>query len=301
MSRKTRVASLSIVSNTALILMKFAVGSMTGAVSIISEAIHSLMDLIAALIAYISVKFADRPPDSSHPYGHQKIENVSAVIETILIFAAAILIIKEAVFKLVHHSEVEFAGLGCAVMVVSALVNTFVSKKLYRVAKEEGSVAIEADALHLKADVYTSAGVAAGLLILWVTDYHVLDPLIAILIALFILKEAYDMLRASFEPLVDATLSAAEIAMVRSVISGYHHVLVDYHDLRTRRSGNVKHMDLHVTVPAQMTMKEFHDICDCIERDIEKQMKNTQVLIHGEPCHPPCKACELSRGGDPCR
>lgn len=300
MSKKQRVAKLSIISNSALIAMKLAVGLMTGAVSIISEAVHSFMDLIAAAVAYFSVKFAERPPDESHPYGHEKIENISGVIETLLIFAASFFIIKEAVHKLTHHTEVEFAGLGFAVMAVSAIVNYFISRKLYAVSKAEESVAIEADALHLKTDVYTSAGVALGLLVLWITDLHVLDPLIAILIALFILVEAARMLAKAIGPLLDAKLSDDEIKHIHALIGGYRDVFLDFHELRTRRSGNIKHMDLHMTFPSRMTVQEFHDICDNIERDIESAIRRTKVLIHGEPCSNRCDTCKFMRRSKYC-
>jgi cation diffusion facilitator family transporter len=249
------------------------------------------MDLAAAVIAYISVRFADRPPDESHPFGHEKMENISGVIETILIFVASIFIIKEAVMKLLHHEPVRFIGLGFAVMLISSVVNTIVAKRLYAVAKAEGSVAIEADALHLKADVYTSAGVAIGLLIMWVTGFQFLDPVVAIVIALFILKEAYGMLISAFGPLLDAKLSDEEIAQIKDVFSNYTTLIIDYHELRTRRSGIIKHIDLHITIPHTMTVRELHSICDRIESDIEQRIRHTKVLIHGEPCNSQCAAC----------
>jgi cation diffusion facilitator family transporter len=300
MSRKSDVAKLSVASNTLLIILKLVVGVMTGAVSIISEAIHSMMDLLAALIAYISVKVSGRPPDDSHPFGHEKIENISSVIETILIFAASIIIIKQAVMKLMHHTPVQSAGLGFAVMAVSAAVNYFVSRKLYAVARAEESVAIEADALHLKADVYTSLGVAAGLLILWVTGLHILDPIVAILIAVFIMKEAAELLLSSFGPLMDAQLSENEIGKIRDIMERYRDVFVDFHELRTRRSGNIKHIDLHMTTPSRMTVRDCHDLCDTIERDIEENIRNTRVLIHAEPCKTDCTACSLSNNNQYC-
>lgn len=291
MSRKTQVAKLSIISNSALILMKFAVGILTGAVSIISEAIHSTMDLIAAVIAFISVKVSDRPPDKSHPFGHEKAENISGVIEAILIIIAAFVIVIEAVKKLATGSEVDHVGFGFGVMAVSAIVNVVVSTKLYKVAREEESVAIEADALHLKADVLTSIGVAAGLLLIWIFDLHILDPIVAILIAVIILKESYEMLMRSFSPLMDATLSDEEIELIRKILGDHRDIYVDIHDLRTRRSGKIKHIDLHMTIPHLMTVKEFHDISDDIEGDIEKALSNTKVLTHSEPCDGACAKC----------
>jgi cation diffusion facilitator family transporter len=157
MNAKVKVAQLSIISNTLLIILKLAAGILSGSVSIISEAIHSSMDLIASVIAFFSVKVSDNPPDSRHPYGHGKVENISGVIEALLIFAAAIWIIFEAVKKLFGEKiELDSIALGSLVMIVSAIVNIFVSRRLYKVAHETNSVALEADALHLKTDVFTS-------------------------------------------------------------------------------------------------------------------------------------------------
>lgn len=170
MNAKVSIARLSILSNTLLIILKLAVGLISGSVSIISEAIHSSMDLLAAIIAFLSVRVSDNPPDSRHPYGHGKIENISGVIEALLIFMAAIWIIIEAVKKLLGEKiELEAIGLGSLIMLISAIINAIVSKRLYKVARETNSVALEADALHLKTDVYTSLGVALGLGLIMVT------------------------------------------------------------------------------------------------------------------------------------
>lgn len=283
MSKKQQTARLSIISNTALIIMKLAVGIITGSVSIISEAIHSMMDLAAAVIAFISIRISSRPADHTHNYGHEKLENVSGVIEALLIFLASVLIIREAIKKIVSNEPVTSIGMGFVVMFISAAINFFVSRRLYKVAREEESIALEADALHLKVDVYTSLGVGFGLLLIYITKLNFLDPVVAILIALFILKEAYDMLKRAFSPLVDAKISNAEIDCIKSSIAQFHEKHVDYHDLRTRRSGNIKHIDFHLDLPEHMTVAEAHDICDRIEHEIESKLTNTKILIHVEP------------------
>jgi cation diffusion facilitator family transporter len=264
--------------------MKVVVGVITGSVSIISEAIHSTMDLLAALIAFISVRISDIPPDENHPYGHEKVENISGVIEALLIFAASVLIIIEAVKKIIHHEPIASIGLGFIVMFISAIVNLVVSKILYKVAKEEESVAIEADALHLKVDVYTSIGVGVGLCLIWVTGITILDPIVAIVIALVILKESWDMLRKAFRPLIDSSISEDEIQIVKESVKRYNDICVDVHDIRTRYSGKIKHIDFHLSMPDNITMKEAHDICDKLEYDIGKKIRNTKVLIHAEAC-----------------
>jgi cation diffusion facilitator family transporter len=289
MNRAARMARLSILSNTVLILLKLGVGILSGAVSIISEAIHSLMDLAAALMAFFSIRFAQRPADSQHPYGHEKVENVSGVVEAILIFAAAALIISESIRKLIHREPIEHLELGVAVMAVSGIVNTVVSRVLYRVARQEQSIALEADALHLKTDVYSSAGVALGLLLIvvltrlfhaaWATS---LDPVVAMGIALLILFESWKMLRKAFSPLMDTSISAEELAVVQSSVAR-RHPEASLHSVRTRRAGRMKHIDFHLAVPASMSVQESHDICDDIERDLERRLSNTSVLIHIEP------------------
>jgi cation diffusion facilitator family transporter len=292
MSNKIKVARLSIYSNTILILLKLIVGLISGSVSIISEAIHSTMDLLAAIIAFFSVKASEKPADEEHPYGHGKYENVSGVIEALLIFVAAIWIIVEGIKKLLHPEGIGSIGIGFIVMFISAFVNNIVSRKLYKVAKEEDSIALEADALHLKADVYTSLGVGGGLLLIWITGLNFLDPVVAILVAIFILKEAYHLLMSAFAPLLDVKLSEEEIKIITEQINKHKSVYCDYHNLRTRKSGRIKYIDLHLVFPENMTIKIAHDLCDVIENDIEKLLINTEILIHIESCTKTCTDCK---------
>ncbi len=283
MNKKVKVARLSILSNTVLIICKLVVGIISGSVSIISEAIHSSMDLLAAIIAFLSVRISDTPPDKKHPYGHGKYENVSGVIEAILIFVAAGWIIFEAVKKLVSVTPVESIGIGSIVMLFSALVNILVSRRLYKVAKETDSIALEADALHLKADVYTSLGVGVGLLFIWATGWYILDPIVAILVAIFILHESYILLKTAYSPLLDVQLPDNEIEAIEASIRKFTNSNINYHQLRTRKAGFYKYVDLHLEVPRMLTVDEAHHICDKIEKDIESKIKNIEVHIHVEP------------------
>ncbi len=281
MNAKVSIARLSIVSNTLLILMKLAVGIISGSVSILSEAIHSSMDLIAAVIAFFSVRVSDNPPDSRHPYGHGKIENISGVIESLLIFIAAIWIIVEAVRKLLGEKIVlESIALGSLVMLISAMVNTFVSRKLYKVARATNSVALEADALHLKTDVYTSLGVAIGLGLIIVTRINWLDPVIAILVALFIIWEAYHLLIKAFTPLLDTAWNTNEIEELEQKLKGLE---VKYHNLRTRVAGNYRFIDIHIQIPEDVTVGSAHKYCDKIENELTSFYENVTVTIHVEP------------------
>jgi cation diffusion facilitator family transporter len=281
MNQKVSVARLSILSNSFLIILKVAAGIMSGSVSIISEAIHSAMDLIAAMIAYFSVRVSDNPPDSRHNYGHGKIENISGVIEALLIFVAAAWIIVEAIKKLVGGPfELEALALGSAVMMIAVIVNIIVSRKLYKVARLTNSVALEADALHLKTDVYTSLGVATGLMLILITKQYWLDPIIAILVAIFIIYEAYDLLKRAFLPLLDEAWMDEEVSELEKTLIMMN---VNYHELRTRIAGNYRFIDLHLEIPENVSVGDAHKYCDTIESELSKKYENLNVTIHVEP------------------
>lgn len=287
---KQGAAGLSVASNIILVLLKLAVGIMTGSVSIISEAIHSATDLLASLIAFFSVRVSDKPPDDDHPYGHGKIENISGTIEAALIFLAALYIIYEALRRIVEGSQLEHLGLGAAVMAVSAIANALISRYLMRVARATDSLALEADAWHLNADVLTSAGVFAGLIAVRLTGLAALDPLIAIGVALFICKTAYELTRKSSSGLMDGKLPAEEEGEIRAILEGHCDSFVGFHGLRSRKAGSRRHVDLHLVVPGDINVADAHAICDHLEKDIEDQLPNTEVTIHVEPApsHHPC-------------
>ena len=289
MNRKVSVARLSVLSHSLLIVMKVIVGILSGSISILSEAIHSFMDLLAAIIAFFSVRISDTPADERHPYGHGKFENISGVIEAILIFIASGWIIIEAVRKMLYPHAIEKIGLGIVVMTISAAVNFFVSRRLYKVAKSTDSIALEADALHLKVDVYTSLGVAAGLFLMLILDYftnsplvHYLDPVIAIVVALLILRESFILFKKAYAPLLDEALSEEEVERIKALIGRYCSETVNYHGLRTRKAGNYRYVDFHLNVPAVMSVKEAHDLCDAIEEEIKSTLGHTEVTIHVE-------------------
>lgn len=281
-SRKVRAASLSVGSNTLLVIVKLVAGLLTGSISIISEAIHSANDLVAAIIAWFAVRISDRPPDKDHPYGHGKAEGISGWIEAGLIIVAAGAIIIEAVKRLVHGSQVELIGVGAAVMAGSAVLNIIVSRYLFTVAKEEESLALEADAQHLATDVYTSAGVAAGLFLVWLTDWHVLDPIVAILVALFIIRVGWQLTRRATGHLMDQQISLGEQRQVEAALNRDERV-VSWHDLRTRMSGARREIDVHIVVRRDSSLIEAHEIADDMERRIAALFPSANVVIHTDP------------------
>ncbi len=283
---KSNAARLSIISNSLLVVGKLGAGIFMGSVSVISEAVHSGLDLIAAIIAYIAVRKASVPADEDHPYGHGKVENVSGTIEAILIFGAAFYIIYEAIHKLTVGGEVESVGIGAVIMVISAVVNWFISQNLFKVAAETDSVALEADAMHLRTDVYTSVGVLVGLGAIKITGLSILDPLVAIAVALLIIKAAWDLTKASFVHIIDCRLPMEEEAVVINILQQHTSKFVEYHKLRSRKSGAERFIDLHLVVPQNAPVMEVHALCDHLEERIEESLPRTHVLIHIEPCDP---------------
>jgi len=297
--RKRQVALLSVISNTTLVALKLAVGLAISSVSVISEAIHSGVDLIAAAIAYYSVRTSGIPADREHPFGHGKIENISGTVEAILIFLAAGWIIFEAAQKIVRPEPLEMAAWGAAVMLLSAVVNTFVSRKLFRVGKETDSVALIADGWHLRTDVYTSAGVMTALAVIWAADLlapevnlHWVDPAAAIGVALLIIKPAWDLTQQSARDLLDVQLPGEEIAWIESLILQRKPVVKGYHQLRTRKAGNFRFVEFHIMVDAQMTVEASHRITQEFAREIRERFPGASVTTHVEPCDGSCsKRC----------
>jgi len=281
-SRKTRAAALSVASNATLVVLKLIVGLLSGSVSILSEAIHSANDLLAAIIAFFSVRVSDRPPDQEHPFGHGKIESISGAIEAGLIILAAIWIIVEAIRKLISGGEVDHLGLGLGIMLFSVLLNVFVSRHLFKVAKQEESLALEADAQHLATDVYTSLGVASGLALVWITGWHMIDPLVAIGVALLIGRIGWRLTMNAAQHLMDHTLPATEIERIEQVLREDERVR-SWHDLRTRKSGSERHIDLHVVLRVDATLLEAHDTADQLEKRIAALFPSAHVVIHTEP------------------
>jgi cation diffusion facilitator family transporter len=283
LDRKSKVAMLSICSNTTLIIFKVLAGILSGSVSIISEAIHSGMDLVASLVAFFAVRQSSKPADIEHPYGHGKVENLSGLVEGVLILVAAAMIITEAIKKLTEPQPIEQAYVAILVMVSAGIVNYCVSRKLYKVSKEEDSMALEADALHLKTDVYTSLGVGAGILLIKFTNISILDPIIAMLVALLIIKESWELLKRAISHLIDVKLPAEIEEEIGKIILEHKSEIIDYHKLKTRQSGNVKHIDFHITVPPQLSVQEAHDIVGNLKQEINHKFQNTRVNIHVDP------------------
>jgi cation diffusion facilitator family transporter len=282
--RKTRAAAISIASNATLIVLKLVAGAITGSIAVITEAIHSGIDLMASMVAYFSVRKADEPPDESHPYGHEKVENVAAGIEGLLIIVGAGIIIFEAVRRLVDQAEVEKLGFGIAVIGFSVVANVVVSTYLYRQARLTDSPALEGDAAHLRTDAFTSAGVLLALVLVEATGIEELDAVTALVVAVAIVWAGVQILSRSSRVLVDEALPEAELAAVRAAIADFgSDEVVGFHKLRARRAGSRRYIDLHVQFRTGTTLERAHELAHELQRAIRGRVRGADVLIHLEP------------------
>jgi len=290
---------LSIASNALLTLGKIAVGISIGSVAVLSEALHSGVDLLASFIALFAVKTAGIPADEGHKYGHGKIENISGSIEALLIFFAAGWIIFESIKKLSSPEPMHGAFWGFAIMLVSVALNTFVSQKLFKVGTETDSLALLADAWHLRVDIFTSAGVMIAMLAIWLgskmltqTNLLWIDPVVAILVAIFIIKAAYNLTKEAIGGLLDTALPEAEEALIKDSIVRYYPQISGYHQLRTRKAGDSRFLEFHIQVRETMSVTEAHHIGKKISSDIKGLLANTNITVHAEPCDGKCtKRC----------
>ena len=287
---KTRAALISVVSNITLTALKAAAGAVTLSVSILSEALHSGLDLVAAVMALMAVRRSRVPADADHNFGHGKFESMSGLAEGALILVAVGMIVWSAFRRLVAGEvDVRLPLVGLAVMGVSALANVFVSRMLFRVAKKTESVALEADAWHLRTDVWTSAGVLGGMAVIAVgtrvglPEVHHLDPVIAVGVAVVIARAAWDITRRSYDHLVDRSLPPQEVEKIAALLRDHYPQLTGFHRLRTRRAGPARYVDLHVVVPGTQSVAEAHALADHLERDLETLLPRLEAMIHVEP------------------
>lgn len=281
---KSGAAALSIASNSILIALKLAAGAITGSIAIVTEAIHSLVDLVASVVAFISVRKADLPADAEHPYGHEKVENLAATIEGILILVGAAVIVYEATHRLVIGASVESLGIGIAVMAFSVLANLVVSTILSRRAREHDSAALEGDAAHLRTDALTSIGVLVGLGLVEVTGAAAFDSITALLVAAAIVWAGLTIIRRSSGVLVDEVLPPEEMDRIEAAIAAARtSEVAGYHKLRARRAGSRRHIDFHVQYRSGTTLERAHELAHQMRASIEAEIHQAEVLIHVEP------------------
>jgi cation diffusion facilitator family transporter len=281
---KSGAAALSIVSNSFLIAIKLAAAAVTGSIAILTEAIHSLIDLVASVVAFVSVRKADEPADRDHPYGHEKVESLAANIEGMLILVGAGIIVYEATHRLVEGAEVETLGVGIAVMGFSVVANLVVSGVLTRQAQRHESPALEGDAAHLRTDALTSAGVLVGLLVVELTGIAAFDSITALIVAVAIVVAGLRIIRRSSGVLVDEALPDEEVDRIEAAIAAVRTPEVaGYHKLRSRRAGARRYIDLHVQYRSGTSLERAHALAHEMRDAIEGCLPRAEALIHVEP------------------
>jgi cation diffusion facilitator family transporter len=282
-STPQRAALISVVSNTALVAAKIAVATLSGSAALLSEALHSGLDLVASAIAWLSLRFAAHPPDREHPYGHGKWENVSAFLEGLLILGVAVWVLYEAGQRLFTPVALTYLNLAMAVLVGSALVNLVVSQALRRAARRFDSVALDADAAHLSTDVYTSLGALAGLAGYYLTGHHLFDTGAALAVGVIILGIGIKVTHGALHGLLDSRLPAEEEDAVRRIVSQVTPHL-ELKELVSRKAGPMRYLDLTLTVCRWETLEEIHRLCDDLEARLGERFPGARIFIHPEPC-----------------
>lgn len=281
--QKRFAAGLSILSNALIILFKLIAGFLTGSMSIISEAIHSMSDCLASVLTFFAVVRSSKPADKGHPFGHGKYEDVAGFIEGLLIIFASFYITWESCRRIVSNSTLEFdSDIGIVVMIIAIISNLLVSSYLFVVAKNTDSIALKADAKHLSTDVYSSLGVLLGLILIKITGILILDPLIAIFVSLIILKTGVTITKETLNNLLDGTLPEEDIEKIKRIINSCENIK-GYKNLKSRRSGSSRDIDITILCNGNLPLKDCHAICDLLESNIRKALPNAQITIHCEP------------------
>ena len=290
-STKKGAIWLALIVILGLVALKFTIAFITGSISIMAQTADSFLDLFSVLVAFFAIRVSARPADEDHPFGHGKIENISAVIQALLIFSAGGLVIYSAIDRIISGESVERTVAGIAAMAVSVFVSILLSRHLLKVAQSSESLALEAIGHNIAADVYSAGGVLAGLVIIQFTGFTIIDPVIALAVALIIIKSAYNVIKNSFPGLMDDRLPEAEEAKIKSCLDEHAGQIVGFHKLRTRRAGDLRFIDLHLVMPKDASVEEAHRMCDHLEKDLEERLANANVIIHIEPCAIECANC----------
>ncbi|HNP56496.1 MAG TPA: cation diffusion facilitator family transporter [Gordonia sp. (in: high G+C Gram-positive bacteria)] len=286
-ARLQRFAWLSIGAAIATIALKTGAWWVTGSVGLLSDAAESVVNLVAAVVALIALRVAARPADDNHNFGHAKAEYFSAGVEGAMIFVAAAVILVAAVERLLHPRPLESLGVGVLISVVAAALNGAVALILIRAGRQYRSITLTADGKHLLTDLVTTVGVVVGIIVVAVTGWERLDPVIAIAVAINILFVGYRLVVESTSGLMDAVLPAAEVAEIDGVLDGFRSDDVEFHDVRTRESGHLRFVQMHMLVPGRWSVQEGHDLAEAVEGRLDEAVEDLVVTIHIEPLEDP--------------
>jgi cation diffusion facilitator family transporter len=288
-------AKLLLLTVLGLFTLKVIVGIVTGSVSIWAQAVDSSLDIFAVIVTFLTVGFSTKPADQEHPFGHGKVEDIAAGIQAALLLVASGSIAYAAIQRIISGSMINLPASGAAVMLVSLIVNIYLSHHLFKVAKATGSVALEANANNIRGDVYSTAGVLLGLAIVsFYPTLSILDPIIALLVVALILRATYRVGRMAWSGLIDVRLPTEEERHITETIREHTTQLAGFHKIRTRKAGSQRFVDFHLLLPKNISVEEAHKMCDHLEEDIKSKLPNSSVTIHVEPCSVDCEQCLVS-------
>ena len=279
-----------------LFAIKVLVGVFTGSISIWAQAVDSSLDIFAVVITFLTVGYSSKPADHEHPFGHGKAEAIAAGIQAVLLLGASAAIAYSAVQRIINGAAVAYAPAGVAVMLVSMVASILLSRHLFRVAKATGSTALEANANNILADVFSTGGVLLGLAVVSIWEnLTIIDPILALLVVLIILRSTYRVGLMAFHELVDVRLPDEEEKKVRQAITEHFGgEVVNFHRLRSRKAGSQRYIDLHLVMPKHISLEDAHVMCDHLEKDMRTRLSRTDVTIHVEPCDGKCEVCLLT-------
>jgi cation diffusion facilitator family transporter len=290
---RNRAAWVALAVIVGLAALKLVVGTVTGSISVIAQAADSFLDLFAVVITFLAVVAASKPPDEEHPFGHGKVEYLAAVVQGVLIVIAGGLIVYSSVRRILTGTALEMTEAGIAVMLFSIIASLLLSRYLRNVAKATDSMALEANAHNITADIYSAAGVLVGLTVIRFTGLVLIDPAMAILVSFIMFRTGYKVLREACRGLTDVTLPEEELAVVREAIKEHVGELVDFHALRSRKAGDQRYIDLHLVMPRHISLEEAHRMTDHLEQDIKVKLARASVTIYVEPCDEKCEKCPV--------
>jgi cation diffusion facilitator family transporter len=293
-SSPSGAAKLLLIVVLGLFGLKVAVGVVTGSISIWAQAVDSSLDIFAVVVTFLTVGFSAKPADKEHPFGHGKVEYVAAGVQTVLLFSAASIIIYSSILRIIRGEVIQLTEAGIGVMLVSMIASILLSRHLFRVARITGSVVLEANANNIRADVYSTAGVLGGLVVVRLTGLTIFDPILALAMSLLILRATYRVGQMAWGGLIDVRLPQVEEDEILSCLREHGGQLVGFHKIRTRKAGSQRYIDFHLIVPKDVSVEKAHQLCDQLEQEIEARLSYTSVTIHVEPCDGKCEQCSIS-------
>lgn len=294
--KRIGTARFSLGSAVALASTKFVIGILSGSLGVLSSAFDSVADIFMSAVNLLSIRKSMDPADRTHPYGHGKVETLATVFQALVIAGTGLWVVVEGIRRLVEKRVPESADIGIAVMAVALVASWFVSRRIRKAGEETGSTALVADSLHFATDVYTNAGILASLVVFRYTGWAWLDPGAALLVGAYILFAAGKLFVSAVHDLMDRGLPEETVEQVRGIINGHRPMVVDFHDLRTRRAGSEKHVDFHVVVCREHKLADAHRVADHLEKEVRLVIGNAHVVTHVDPCNKECPGidhCEL--------